>query len=58
MANSSNSIFIWSVEKKLIKINEAGKKRFKEVFGFEAEIGLKHKDAYINGVNNNIFELP
>ena len=58
MENSSNAIFIWSGERKLVKINEAGKKSFKDSFGKEAEIGLKHKDAYINGIKNNIFHPP
>ena len=44
MENSSNAIFIWSGERKLVKINEAGKKSFKDSFGKEAEIGLKHND--------------
>ena len=58
MQNSTNGIFIWSGRKKLVKINKAGKDRFREGFGIEAEIGFKHKDAYINGVKKRIFELP
>ena len=58
MQNSTNGIFIWSAERKLVKINKAGKDRFREGFGIEAEIGFKHKDAYINGVKKRIFELP
>ena len=58
MQNSTNGIFIWSAERKLVKINKAGKERFRKGFGFEAVIGLKHKDAYITGVKNKIFEVP
>jgi PAS fold. len=58
LENVSNTIVIWDGDKKLSKINSAGRDIWKKVFGVEDRVGMDFKEFSLQAMKKGFFQIP